>query len=93
MHGAPKVDDDRAGAATEREDLAGHYETLRAVALAEGTAAAGLGAALLVTQGMPAWMRGWRVYLPAARVPAPPARPAPPSEVVDVLAQMALACA
>jgi hypothetical protein len=53
---------------------------------------AGLGAALLVTQGMAAWVRGWRACTPLAARPAPAVRPAPPAEVVGVLAAMALAC-
>jgi hypothetical protein len=53
---------------------------------------AGLAVALLMGQGMAAWMRGWRACSPA---PSPPARPAgtAPPDVVGVLASMALACA
>ena len=54
---------------------------------------AGLGAALLVSKGMAAWMRGWRACTPAP-LPSPgtgPARTAVP-ELVGVLAAMALAC-
>jgi hypothetical protein len=54
--------------------------------------AAGLGAALLAGQGMAAWVRGWRACAPPAARPATPIRPAPPAEVVGVLAAMALAC-
>jgi hypothetical protein len=41
---------------------------------------------------MTAWMRGWRACAPAAARPDPAIRPAPPAEVVGVLAAMALAC-
>jgi hypothetical protein len=63
------------------------------VALREGASRAGLGAALLASKGMAAWMRGWRACTPAppgARAPAPPGSQ---SEVVGLLAAMALACA
>jgi hypothetical protein len=75
-------------------DLTARYEALRAAALATGGGRAGLGAALLIGQGMAAWMRGWRACTP----PPPAGRPgpgasAPPAEVVGVLAGMALACA
>jgi hypothetical protein len=53
---------------------------------------AGLGAALLAAQGMTAWVRGWRACAPLAARPAALVRPAPPAEVVGVLAAMALAC-
>ena len=71
-------------------DLTARYEAVRAAALATGGGRAGLGAALLIAQGMAAWMRGTPPP-PAAR-PGPGAR-APPAEVVGVLAGMALACA
>lgn len=89
MQGGLKVDERSELDACE--DLAAHYEVLRAAALAQG-AAAGLGAALLVAQGMPAWMRGWRACVSAPLHAAQPGA-APPSEVVEVLACMALACA
>jgi len=73
-------------------DLAGHYEALRHLALSEGVPRAGLGAALLAAQGMTAWACGWRACAPLAAHPATPIRPAPPAEVVSVLAAMALAC-
>jgi len=53
---------------------------------------AGLGAALLVAKGMAAWVRGWQACVPPAARPAAAARPAPPAEVIGVLAAMALAC-
>ncbi len=62
--------------------------------MSEGVPRAGLGAALLVAQGMAAWVRGWQACVPpAARPAAAAARPAAPAEVVGVLAAMALACA
>jgi hypothetical protein len=60
--------------------------------LADGSRA-GLAAALLVAQGMAAWMRGWRACTPAVPVVAAPTGAAPSAEVVGVLAAMALACA
>jgi hypothetical protein len=73
-------------------DLGARYEAVRAAALAAGGSRAGLGAALLIAQGMAAWIRSWRACTP----PPPPARPGsaapgPPAEVVGVLAAMALA--
>jgi hypothetical protein len=65
---------------------------LRYLALSEGVQRAGLGAALLVAMGMPAWVRGWRACVPPAPRPAADVQPAPPAEVVGVLAAMALAC-
>ena len=92
----PKADDRPIGigARAEGEDLTARYEAIRAAALAAGGGRAGLGAGLLIAQGMAAWMRGWRAGTP----PPPAARPgagasAPPGEVVGVLAAMALACA
>jgi hypothetical protein len=66
---------------------------MRATVVAEGVSRAGLGAALLVTQGMAAWMRGWRACTPPAVAPAAaPTGAAPASDLVGVLAAMALAC-
>jgi hypothetical protein len=88
----PKVDAGATSEAGEGKDLAGHYEALRSVALDEGLGRAGLGAALLSSKGMAAWIRGWR-----ACTPVPPRRGAPAlarshSDVVGLLAAMALAC-
>jgi hypothetical protein len=78
----------------EGHDLTARYEAVRAAALAAGGGRAGLGAALLIAQGMAAWMRGWRACTPPPPAGLPrPAGPAPPAEVVGVLAGMALACA
>jgi hypothetical protein len=63
--------------------------------VAGGPGRAGLGAALLMAKGVAGWMRGWRACT-TQPPPAPPGRPVgtrPPSEVVSVLAAMALACA
>jgi hypothetical protein len=75
------------------EDLAAHYEAMRTVVVQEGLPRAGLAAALLVSQGMPGWMRGWRACTPPPAPARAPARPTMPIELVGVLAQMALACA
>lgn len=76
------------------QELTARYEAVRAAALATGGGRAGLGAALLIAQGMAAWMRGWRACTPPPPAAPPrPAGPAPPAEVVGVLAGMALACA
>ena len=88
MPGGPKVDED-AGASG---DLVANYETLRAVAITEGAVRAGLGAALIVTKGLAAWVRGWRALAPVPHSVRAPAA-APPGELVDVLAAMAFACA
>lgn len=89
----PKVDDPRPR--SDGENLAGHYEALRSVALGEGIGRAGLGGALVMAQGVAAWMRGWRACTPGpARTAVPPAPTGggSPAEVVRVLAAMALAC-
>jgi hypothetical protein len=54
-----------------------------------------LGAALLIANGVVAWMRGWRACQPAPVAPVAPVRAAAeaPTELVSVLAAMALACA
>lgn len=92
--GGPRVDEQDATLdGRDGEDLASHYEAMRAVAVGEGVSRAGLGAALLTSKGMPAWMRSWRACTPAAPSPGAPAQRAPASELVGVLAAMALACA
>jgi hypothetical protein len=91
VHGGPKVDERQELDAGE--DLVAHYEVLRAAALTEGATAGGLAAALLVAQGMPAWMRGWRACAPAPARPPVLQGATAPTEVVGVLAAMALACA
>lgn len=82
------------GTRADGMDLTAGYEAVRAAALAAGGGRAGLGAALLIAQGMAAWMRGWRACTPPPPAARPgPGAPAPPAEVVGVLAAMALACA
>jgi hypothetical protein len=61
--------------------------------LDEGAGRAGLGAALLLSKGMAAWMRGWQACTPAPPGPRPPGSAGSQSEVVGVLTAMALACA
>lgn len=81
--------DDRAGS-----ELIEAYEQLRAATLARGGASGGLGAGLLMGKGMSAWIAAWAA-LPAPRLPASPAVTAvmaASSEVVSVLASMALSC-
>ncbi|MHB1771729.1 MAG: hypothetical protein ACYCST_08300 [Acidimicrobiales bacterium] len=81
--------DDRAGS-----ELIGAYEQLRAATLARGGASGGLGAGLLMGKGMSALIAAWAA-LPAPRLPASPAVTAvtaAPTEVVSVLASMALSC-
>lgn len=58
-----------------------------------GARQAGLGAALVVSQGLPTWVRGWRACAPRSSAPRAPARAAVASDLVEVLAAMALACA
>jgi hypothetical protein len=91
----PKVDAATPREAGESNDLVEQYEHLRASALAEGAGGAGLGLALLSSKGMAAWMRGWRACAPLApRLAAPRAAVGGRgSEVVSVLAAMALVCA
>jgi hypothetical protein len=91
VHGGLKVDDGQTTIDGD-EDLAAHYEAIRTVAVQEGMARAGLAAALLVSQGMPAWMRGWRTCAPPASPVRAPTRSATSTDIVSVLAEMALAC-
>jgi hypothetical protein len=61
--------------------------------LRDGAGRAGLGAGLLAAQGMAAWMRNWRACTPAPTGSRPPARAGAATEMVGLLAAMALACA
>lgn len=65
---------------------------MRSVVISDGARSGGLGAALLMAQGTPAWMLGWRACAAPAAPPQAARRPLS-SEVVAVLAAMALACA
>jgi hypothetical protein len=80
-----------AGRASEVE----RYEQLRARALSGSPDGWRLGLAMLERRGMAAWARAWRTTAPAA--PRPSRRvvevPADASQLVAVLATMALACA
>jgi hypothetical protein len=91
VHGGLKVDDGQRSIDGD-EDLAAHYEAIRTVVVQEGMAQAGLAAALLVSQGMPAWMRGWRACTPPSLPVRAPSPANTSGELVGVLAQMALAC-
>lgn len=73
------------------------YEDLRREALARGVGSSNLGAGLLVSRGMAAWMRAWVEILPSReRTPREAARSdevlpaAGREEIVTVLAHMAL---
>ena len=75
-------------------DLAAGYEALRAAALGSRPAESPKGLALLLGQGLPGWIRGWTMPA-AARSPAAVTGRAesaagPSSELVRLLAEMAL---
>ena len=78
-------------------ELARHYEDLRSgVTDARTTTASGLGVTLLMTRGLPAWMKAWSVCIPegarcAPRDAVPPLPPIARPEVVHLLTGMALA--
>jgi hypothetical protein len=61
--------------------------------MGDGAGRAGLGSSLLASKGMAAWMRGWRACTPVPPGPRPPDPAGSQSEVVGLLAAMALACA
>lgn len=73
-------------------DLVEHYEALRCDVLFEKRSHAGLGAHLLLTRGMPAWIRGWQALPVAHPLEERALVPLPSGEIVSVLATMALAC-
>jgi hypothetical protein len=89
--GGPKVDDSEHATADRGADLVEQYEEVRSVAVKDRLSKAGLSGALLVSHGMPAWMRGWRACAPATQNLRVPARTAAPSDLVGVLAAMVLA--
>ncbi len=62
--------------------------------MAFGDAVAGLprGLGLLMARGMPAWIGAWRTLTPALAPPGAAPAPTSPSDVISVLASMALAC-
>jgi hypothetical protein len=66
--------------------------------MGEGSDGAGLGATLLLSKGMAAWIRGWQACTPPSSGARPPRANHPSSvgpqpEVVVLLTAMALACA
>jgi len=76
------------------------YEELRRVAL--GTAAPNnqRGLALLLHNGVTAWMQAWTEWTPLRptpaqpdMAPAPPTRPIAPPEMVSVLTELAISAA
>ncbi len=83
------------------DDLATHYEELRSRALEGGLLGARLGLALLLQQGLAAWMHVWRTRV-IVQAPTPAVHERCTSkhalvhgseaEVVHVLANMALGC-
>jgi hypothetical protein len=86
-----EISDENASGASEIE----RYEQLRARALSGSPDGWRLGLALLERRGMAAWARAWRTTAPAPARPSRPvvAVPADASQLVAVLATMALACA
>ena len=91
--GGPKVDDFSLSADPPSDALAVSYEELRRLALSEGVLRAGLGAGLLVSKGMVAWVRGWKACVPVPPSPTRVPCQAASADVVAVLAAMAIACA
>jgi hypothetical protein len=83
--------DEDTGGASEIE----RYEQLRARALSGSPDGWQLGLAMLERRGTAAWARAWRTTAPAP--PSPSGLvvqvPADASQIVSVLATMALACA
>jgi len=75
------------------DELCAGYEALRAVATGAAVSESPRGLALLLAQGLPAWMQAWSPLPPAA--PGAAARERPPAaglgtEVVRLLTEMAL---
>jgi hypothetical protein len=83
--------DENAGGASDVE----RYEQLRARALSGSPDGWRLGVAMLERRGMAAWARAWKTTAPAPPRPSRPVVevPADASQIVAVLATMALACA
>jgi hypothetical protein len=83
--------DENGSGASEIE----RYEQLRARALSGSPDGWRLGLAMLERRGMAAWARAWTASVPAAPRPSRPVVevPADASQIVSVLAAMALACA
>lgn len=75
------------------DELCAGYETLRAAAASSVVCDTPRGLALLLTQGLPAWMRAWSPLPPTAPTARSDERPLAPgvgSEVVRLLTEMAL---
>lgn len=74
-------------------ELVGRYEQLRAKALAGDVDGWRLGAAVLNRRGLAAWIACWD-HISCVRVPAAATSEPQPcdSQLVDLLASMALAC-
>lgn len=76
------------------DGFAAGYEAMRAEAVGSLPSDAPRGRALVVGQGLPAWIRAWAA--PPAAAPAPPCAPCPggigglAADVVRLLAEMAL---
>lgn len=75
------------------DGLAAAYEALRAEAAGGLPSTAPRGRALVLGQGLPAWIRAWVTAPPAAPPPSPPCRSGTgglAADVVRLLAEMAL---
>jgi hypothetical protein len=83
--------EENAGGASDIE----RYEQLRARALSGSPDGWRLGLAMLERRGMAAWARAWKTTAPAPPRPSRPGVEVPTdaSQIVAVLATMALACA
>ena len=70
------------------------YEALRAAATGQGPCDTPRGLTLLLSQGLPAWMRAWSPLPPPSPVVPVDQRPVAGvgAEVVRVLTEMALGC-
>ena len=77
------------------DELRVGYEALRAAAPGQGPRDTPRGLTLLLSEGLPAWMRAWSPLPPALPVPPADQRPLAAgvgNEVVRVLTEMALGC-
>lgn len=75
------------------DELCVGYEALRAAATGQVVCDTPRGLALMLSQGLPAWMRAWSPLAPTGQVPPADQRPlavGAGSEVVRVLTEMAL---
>ncbi|MGH9242975.1 MAG: hypothetical protein ACRD29_01390 [Acidimicrobiales bacterium] len=77
------------------DELCAGYEALRAAATGSVASETPRGLALMLAQGLPAWVRAWAPLPPPAPVASPGERPVAPgvgAEMVRVLTEMALGC-